>query len=88
MTFKHTPDIFAETEPRVALDEFITLFGNFWTYTRRAHARLAVAAATDTDLTTIIASRNEPTPSDVVPIVAATAYAVLRLSPKRTRKKS
>jgi AcrR family transcriptional regulator len=57
--FKHMPDIFAETDPRVALDEFITLFGKFWTYSRRAHARLATAAATDADLAAIIASRNE-----------------------------
>src|SRR5689334_800874 len=57
--FTHMRDIFAATDPRLALDEFITLFGNFWTYSRRAHARLAVAAATDTDLAAIIARRNE-----------------------------
>ena len=42
--------VFAQTDPRVALDEFIALFGRFWTYSRRAHERLAAAAASDPEL--------------------------------------
>jgi AcrR family transcriptional regulator len=52
-------DVFTETDPIVALDKFIELFGSFWTYSRLAHGRLAAAAIADSDLAEVIRGRNE-----------------------------
>ena len=52
-------DVFTEPDPIVALDKFIELFGNFWTYSRLAHGRLAAAAIADPDLAEVIRERNE-----------------------------
>jgi AcrR family transcriptional regulator len=52
-------DVFAESDPIVALDRFIELFGSFWTYSRLAHGRLKAAAIVDPDLADVIRGRNE-----------------------------
>ena len=52
-------DIFREPDTLAALDEYIALFGRFWTANRRAHRRLRAAALHDDELAAAIAARNE-----------------------------
>ena len=53
------PEIFKEPDPLVALDQYVALFGEFWTTNRRTHRRLRAAALHDDELATAIAGRNE-----------------------------
>ncbi len=57
--FRHMPDIFAEPDPHVALDAFITIMGRFWTYSRGAHLKLRAAAINDPELRVAITARSE-----------------------------
>lgn len=52
-------DIFKLEDPLVALDEYVAIFGRFWTLNRRAHGRLRAAALHDPDLATAMQARNE-----------------------------
>jgi len=56
---KRMPEVFAEPDPRKALDLFIETMGEFWTYSRRAHSKLRAAAILDPELRVAIATRNE-----------------------------
>jgi AcrR family transcriptional regulator len=51
--------VFAEEDPRAALDAFIVLFGRFWTFSRRAHGRLRAAAGHDAELAAAMQNRQE-----------------------------
>jgi len=52
-------EIFSQPDPLVALDEYVAVFGRFWTLNRRAHARLRAAALHDEELAAAMAARNE-----------------------------
>ena len=54
---KNMPAVFAEKDPRKALDMFIETMGEFWTYSRRGHLKLRAAAILDPELRTAIESR-------------------------------
>ncbi|MDB4877940.1 MAG: TetR/AcrR family transcriptional regulator [Gemmatimonadetes bacterium] len=57
--FGQMSDVFAQKDPVAALDDFIALFGRFWTHSRRAHLRLRAAAANDPELAAALESRND-----------------------------
>ena len=52
-------DVFKQPDVLVALDEYVTLFGRFWTLHRRAHRRLRAAALHDDELAAAMERRNE-----------------------------
>lgn len=52
-------EVFKRPDPLAALDEFVALFGRFWTISRRAHGRLRAAALHDDELATAMGRRNE-----------------------------
>ena len=52
-------DIFKHPDALAALDEYVAVFGRFWTLNRRAHARLRAAALHDEELAAAMAARNE-----------------------------
>lgn len=52
-------DVFKQKDPLVALDEYVALFGRFWTLNRRAHGRLRAAALHDSDLAAALETRND-----------------------------
>ena len=52
-------EIFRQADTLAALDEYVAIFGRFWTTNRRAHRRLRAAALHDDELAAAIASRNE-----------------------------
>ena len=52
-------EIFKIADPVAAFDDYVALFGRFWTVNRRTHRRLSAAAMHDADLAAAIASRNE-----------------------------
>ena len=52
-------DVFKQEDPLVALDEYVALFGRFWTLRRRAHGRLRAAAMHDPELAAAMEARNE-----------------------------
>jgi len=59
---KHGPmaemaNVFAEEDPVDAFDAFISLFGRFWTFSRRAHGRLRAAALDDPELDATLQER-------------------------------
>src|SRR5690349_3100880 len=53
------PQIFKQSDPLAALDEYVAIFGRFWTINRRTHRRLRAAAVHDAELAAAMASRNE-----------------------------
>ena len=53
------PEIFTQSDPLSALDEYVAIFGRFWTINRRAHRRLRAAAVHDAELAAAMATRNE-----------------------------
>jgi AcrR family transcriptional regulator len=57
--FAQMGDIFNQQDPFVALDEYVAIFGRFWTLNRRAHGRLRAAALHDDELAAAMQSRNE-----------------------------
>ena len=52
-------DIFKQPDVFVALDEYVAIFGRFWTMNRRAHRRLRAAALHDDELAAAMERRNE-----------------------------
>ena len=52
-------DIFKIEDPLIALDEYVAIFGRFWTLRRRAHGRLRAAALHDPELAAAMDARNE-----------------------------
>ena len=52
-------EIFAQPDTLAALDDYVALFGKFWTMSRRTHRRLRAAALHDDELAAAIAERNE-----------------------------
>jgi AcrR family transcriptional regulator len=52
-------EIFKIADPVAAFDDYVALFGRFWTVNRRTHRRLRAAAMHDAELAAAIASRNE-----------------------------
>ena len=52
-------DVFRIADPLEALDEYVALFGRFWTSNRRTHRRVRAAALYDDELAAAIAERNE-----------------------------
>ena len=52
-------DIFKQPDVFVALDEYVAMFGRFWTVNRRAHRRLRAAALHDDELAAAMERRNE-----------------------------
>ena len=57
--FAQLADIFKQDDPLVVLDEYVAIFGRFWTLHRRAHRRLRAAAMHDEELAAAIEARNE-----------------------------
>ena len=57
--FGQMADVFRQEDPVVALDEYVAIFGRFWTLHRRAHRRLRAAAMHDEELASAIEARNE-----------------------------
>lgn len=53
------PEVFNESDPITALDEYVAIFARFWTINRRAHRRLRASAIHDADLALAMADRNE-----------------------------
>jgi AcrR family transcriptional regulator len=53
------PEIVKQSDPLAALDEYVAIFGRFWTINRRAHRRLRAAAVHDAELAAAMANRNE-----------------------------
>jgi AcrR family transcriptional regulator len=53
------PEIFSQSDPLAAFDDYVAIFGRFWTINRRAHRRLRAAAVHDAELATAMANRNE-----------------------------
>src|SRR6187397_1527542 len=52
-------EIFKIADPVAAFDDYVALFGRFWTVNRRTHRRLRAAAMHDAELASAIASRND-----------------------------
>jgi AcrR family transcriptional regulator len=52
-------EIFNQPDVFVALDEYVAIFGRFWTLNRRAHGRLRAAALHDDELAAAMERRNE-----------------------------
>ena len=52
-------DVFKHADVLVALDEYVAIFGRFWTVYRRAHGRLRAAAMHDAELAAAMERRNE-----------------------------
>jgi AcrR family transcriptional regulator len=52
-------EIFKQPDTLAALDEYVAIFGKFWTANRRAHRRLRAAALHDDELAAAISARNE-----------------------------
>ena len=52
-------DIFTQQDPLVVLDEYVAIFGRFWTLSRRAHGRLRAASLHDDELAAAMDARNE-----------------------------
>lgn len=52
-------DVFKQPDALVALDEYVAIFGRFWTVNRRAHGRLRAAALHDDELADAMKRRNE-----------------------------
>ena len=52
-------DVLKMDDPLVALDEYVGIFGQFWTARRRAHGRLRAAALHDPELAAAMNARNE-----------------------------
>jgi len=52
-------DIFKQPDVFVALDEYVAIFGRFWTMNRRTHRRLRAAALHDDELAAAMERRNE-----------------------------
>ena len=52
-------DVLKMDDPLVALDEYVGIFGRFWTARRRAHGRLRAAALHDPELAAAMNARNE-----------------------------
>jgi AcrR family transcriptional regulator len=52
-------DVFETPDPVDALDEFVAIFGRFWTASRKAHGRLRAAALNDEELAAAMLRRNE-----------------------------
>ena len=57
--FARMADVFANPDPLVVLDQYVAIFGRFWTVSRGAHRRLRAAALHDPELAAAIAARNE-----------------------------
>ena len=57
--FGRMADVFRQEDPIAALDEYVAIFGRFWTMHRGAHRRLRAAAMHDAELAAAIESRNE-----------------------------
>ncbi len=57
--FSRMADVFKQEDPLVALDEYVAIFGRFWTLNRRAHGRLRAAALHDPELAAAMEARNE-----------------------------
>jgi AcrR family transcriptional regulator len=57
--FGQMADVFRQQDPLVALDEYVAIFGRFWTLHRGAHRRLRAAALHDEELAEAIEARNE-----------------------------
>jgi AcrR family transcriptional regulator len=53
------PEILKQSDPLAALDEYVAIFGRFWTINRRAHRRLRAAAVHDAELASAMTNRNE-----------------------------
>lgn len=51
-------DVFTEQDPLVTLDEYVAIFGRFWTLHRSTHRRLRAAAAHDAELAAAMKARN------------------------------
>ncbi|HUQ80140.1 MAG TPA: TetR/AcrR family transcriptional regulator [Gemmatimonadaceae bacterium] len=62
-------DIFKGPDPFIVLDEYVALFGRFWTLNRRTHRRLRAAALHDDELAAAIANRNDRRRRGVTEIV-------------------
>jgi AcrR family transcriptional regulator len=67
--FGRMGDIFGAQDPIVALDDFVALFGRFWTKSRLAHRRLRAAAMVDEELAEAIEARNERRRSGLLELV-------------------
>jgi AcrR family transcriptional regulator len=52
-------DVLKMDDPLVALDEYVGIFGRFWTVRRRAHGCLRAAALHDPELAAAMNARNE-----------------------------
>ena len=53
------PEIIKQSDALAALDEYVAIFGQFWTINRRAHRRLRAAAVHDAELAAAMANRND-----------------------------
>ena len=52
-------DVFKDQDPLVTLDEYVAIFGRFWTLYRTTHRRLRAAALNDDELAAAMMARNE-----------------------------
>ncbi len=57
--FGQMSEVFGRPDPMVAMDEFVALFGRFWTESRTVHSRLRAAAILDEELGAAMTARNE-----------------------------
>lgn len=57
--FKRMSEVFGHSDPRVSLDEFVAIMGEFWTYSRGTHLKLRAASIVDPELAAAVARRNE-----------------------------
>jgi AcrR family transcriptional regulator len=62
-------EIFKVPDTLEALDQYVAIFGRFWTTNRRAHRRLRAAALHDDELAAAIDSRNDRRRRGVAEIV-------------------
>ena len=62
-------EIFKVPDALEALDQYVAIFGRFWTTNRRAHRRLRAAALHDDELAAAIESRNDRRRRGVAEIV-------------------
>ena len=57
--FAQMAEIFGQEDPLAALDDYVAIFGRFWTLHRQAHRRLRAAAMHDEELARAIEARND-----------------------------
>ena len=75
------PEVLKQRDGLAALDEYVAVFGRFWTLNRRAHRRLRAVAVHDAELAAAMANRNERRRRGITELVRRLADRVKPIVP-------